>query len=186
MNHVAQIDGRGNAARTEYDAHGRRVSKNDERYGYDVRDELVLATNVVDGTAFAYAYDDVGNRLWSREFGTNCMYVANCLNQYAEIVRGGAVERPAFDADGNQTDITTETGRWLVEYNGENRPVRWTRPADGTVLEMAYDGRGRRVSSGGETSVYDDYLNVGATVWDPTEPVATRPLVWLAGDGPAY
>ena len=72
-----------------YDALGRRVSKNDERYGYNVRGELVLATNVVDGTVFAYAYDDIGNRLWSREFGTNATYAANCLNQYTNIVRGG-------------------------------------------------------------------------------------------------
>ncbi|MBR1587387.1 MAG: hypothetical protein IJ658_03580, partial [Kiritimatiellae bacterium] len=92
----------------------------------------------------------------------------------------------AFDADGNQTNIVTGTGRWLVEYNGENRPVRWTRPADGTVLEMVYDRMGRRVRFNADTFVYDDYLNVGTTVWDPTEPVATRPLVWLAGDGPAY
>ena len=169
-----------------YDAAGRRVSKNDERYGYNVRGELVLATNVVDGSVFAYAYDDIGNRLWSREFGTNTTYAANCLNQYTNIVRGGVAEHPAFDADGNQTDIVTGTGRWLVEYNGENRPVRWTRPADGTVLEMVYDRMGRRVRFNADPFVYDDYLNVGATVWDPTEPVATRPLVWLAGDGPAY
>jgi len=92
-----------------------------------VRVSTILATNVVDGTVFAYAYDDIGNRLWSREFGTNCTYVANELNQYTNIVRGGVAEHPAFDADGNQTDIVTGTGRWLVEYNGENRPVRWTR-----------------------------------------------------------
>ena len=169
-----------------YDAAGRRVSKNDERYGYNVRDELTLATNVVDGIVFAYVYDDIGNRLWSREFGTNCTYAANELNQYTEIVRGGVAEHPAFDADGNQTDIVTGTGRWLVEYNGENRPVRWTRPADGTILEMSYDNRGRRVHFNADTFVYDDYLNIGTTVWDPTEPVATRPLVWLAGGSPAY
>ena len=143
-----------------------------------MRVSTILATNVVDGTVFAYAYDDIGNRLWSREFGTNTIYAANGLNQYTEIVRGVVAEHPAFDADGNQTDIVTGTGRWLVEYNGENRPVRWTRPADGMVLEMAYDSRGRRVSSNSETFVYDDYLNVGTTVWDPTEKVATRPIIF--------
>jgi len=51
---------------------------------------------------------------------------------------------------------------------------------------MSYDSRGRRVRFNADTFVYDDYLNVGATMWNPTEPVATRPLVWLAGDGPAY
>lgn len=174
------------AYRYTYDVAGRRVSKNDERYRYNVRGELVLAMNVVDGMVFAYAYDDIGNRLWSREFGTNCTYVANELNQYTNIVRGSIAERPAFDADGNQTDIVTGTGRWHVKYNGENRPVRWTRPADGTTLVMAYDSRGRRVRSNTDTFVYGDYLNVGTTVWDPTEPVATRPLAWLSNGGPAY
>ena len=35
---------------------GRRTSKNDEQYGYNVRDELISADNV------SYAYDDIGNR----------------------------------------------------------------------------------------------------------------------------
>ena len=50
--------------RTEiaYDDAGWRVAKNDERYGYNVRGELVLATNVVTGAEFAYCYDDIGNR----------------------------------------------------------------------------------------------------------------------------
>ena len=172
--------------RYTYDGAGRRVSKNDERYGYNARGELILATNIVDGTAFAYAYDDIGNRLSSYEFGTNATYTANNLNQYTEIVRGGIAEHPQFDADGNQTDITTGTGRWLVEYNGENRPVRWMRPADGKTIETSYDRMGRRVKSGEETFVYDGYLNIGTTIWDPTEPIATRPLVWLGEDVPAY
>ena len=28
----------------------------------------------IDGSVFAYAYDDIGNRLWSHEFGTNTIY----------------------------------------------------------------------------------------------------------------
>lgn len=42
------------------------------------------------------------------------------------------------------------------------------------------------VSSDTDTFVYDGYLNVGATVWDPTEPVATRPLVWLKDNDAVY
>ena len=164
------------AYRYTYDVAGRRVSKNDERYGYNVRGELVLATNVVDGTVFAYAYDDIGNRLWSFEFETNCTYAANELNQYTNIVRGSVAEHPAFDADGNQTDIVTGTGRWLVEYNGENRPVRWTRPTDGTVLEMSYDWLGRRISYGYDLVLYDGYKNITEGIWDPTEDVVMRVL----------
>ncbi len=172
--------------RYTYDGAGKRTSKNDEHYFYNARGELTLATNVVTGTEFAYRYDDIGNRLWSREFGTNCTYVANGLNQYTGIVRGGVSERAAFDLDGNQTNVVTATGEWAVEYNGENRPVRWTRTLDGATVLMAYDRMGRRVMKDDETFVYDGYLNVSRTVWDPTEPVATRPLVWESDETVSY
>ena len=172
--------------RYEYDAAGRRVAKNDERYEYNVRGELVLATNVVTGAEFAYCYDDIGNRQWSREFGTNCTYVANELNQYTNIVRGGVHELSAFDLDGNQTNVVTATGEWAVEYNGENRPVLWRRKSDGATIRMSYDRMGRRVRKNDETFVYDGYLNISQTIWDPTEPVATRPLVWRGTGGNAF
>ena len=167
------------AFRYTYDVAGKRVSKNDECYFYNARGELTLATNVVTGAEFAYRYDDIGNRLWSREFGTNCTYAANGLNQYTDVVRGGVSERSTFDLDGNQTNVVTATGEWAVEYNGENRPVRWTRTTDGATVLMAYDRMGRRVMKDDETFVYDGYLNVSRTIWDPTEPVATRPIVVL-------
>ena len=172
--------------RYAYDAAGRRVSKNDERYLYNMRGELILATNVVTGAAFAYRYDDIGNRLWSRELGTNCTYAANELNQYTNVVRGGVFELSAFDLDGNQTNLVTSTGEWSVEYNGENRPVRWTRNSDGRVTTMSYDIRGRRVTKNAERFVYDGYLNIGQTVWDPTEPVSTRPLCWIDVEGCSF
>lgn len=133
-----------------------------------------------------YRYDDIGNRLWSREFGTNCTYAANRLNQYTDVVRGGVSERSAFDLDGSQTNVVTATGERAVEYNGENRPVRWTRTTDGATVLMAYDRMGRRVMKDDETFVYDGYLNVGQTVWAPTELVATRPLVWESDETVSY
>ena len=81
-------------------------------------------------------------------------------------------------------------------YNGENRPVSWT--CGSTNIVMKFDRMGRRVeyveTVGGTTNthhrfVYDGYLCVQqldaannnavdlAFGWDPTEPVATRPLV---------
>ena len=95
--------------------------------------------------------------------------------------------------------MQTETGVWTVTYNAENRPIRWVQGE--TVIEMAFDRLGRRVwmreSEGDavtkeERFVYDGYLCVqrlDATqgnavrtefVWDPTEPVATRPLAMRA------
>ena len=106
----------------------------------------------------------------------------------------------AYDANGNQTVVETPTGRWTVEWNAENRPVRWT--CGNRTLLMAYDHEGRRVryveTTGGITNrvatfLYDGYLCITRTVngvtdrflWDPTEPVATRPLAMVA-DGTPY
>ena len=54
------------------------------------------------------------------------------------------------------------------------------------VVDRSYDRLGRRVRKNGDTFVYDGYLNVSQTVWDPTEPVATRPLVWFEGNEYLY
>ncbi len=106
----------------------------------------------------------------------------------------------AYDANGNQTIVETPAGRWAVEWNAENRPVRWA--CGNRTLLMAYDHMGRRVRcveiTGGITNrvatfLYDGYLCIARTengrtdrfLWDPTEPVATRPLATVA-DGTAY
>ena len=131
-------------------------------------------------------HDDVGNR----NVAEGKTYTANALNQYTKI--DDFV--PEYDADGNQTLIQTSTGVWHVTYNAENRPVRWQ--SGDTVITMAFDRMGRRVEMRTATStsdllqrfVYKDFLCVqqfrGSTrelyqsyVWDPTEPIATRPLV---------
>ena len=82
-------------------------------------------------------------------------------------------------------------------YNAENRPIRWTQGAK--VITMAFDRLGRRVSyreMNGATQVahtvflYNGYLCIQQLfsnspwnvykefIWDPTEPVATRPLAF--------
>ena len=124
-----------------------------------------------------------------------------------------ANETYAYDADGNQTLVTTGTGTWQVEYNGENRPVKWTRvsPDSSTpsLVSMSYDHQGRRrlyveVAAGVTNSLhrftYDDYLCIARNrevdarhgigsdgfVWDPTEPVATRPLMCNPSTAPLF
>ena len=93
----------------------------------------------------------------------------------------------------NQTLIKTAAGIWSVTYNGENRPIRWSNGS--TNIVMAFDRMGRRVAKNDLRFVYDGYLqianfevastnsqlttyNAQLFIWDPTEPVATRPLVW--------
>ena len=77
----------------------------------------------------------------------------------------------------------------------KNRPVRWEQ--DDTVVTMDFDRMGRRVFYKEEVNgavtkhhrfVYDNYLcvqkvdalnnnaQINLFVWNPTEPVATRPL----------
>ena len=159
-------------------------------YGYNVRDELIS------GQAKTYAYDDIGNRT----IAEGKAYTANNLNQYTAIDDFA----PQYDADGNQTLIKTETGIWSVVYNAENRPIRWQ--SSDTVITMAFDRLGRRVEMRTQSAdsdllqrfVYDNYLCIQqlrtasntlyqSYVWDPTEPIATRPLVFLpASDDVAY
>ena len=99
--------------------------------------------------------------------------------------------------------LRTSSGIWSVTYNAENRPIRWQ--SGDTVITMAFDRMGRRVEmrtvkNGVETLqrfVYDNYLCVqqlrGADnaifhsyVWAPTEPIATRPLIFLPASSLAY
>ena len=187
-----------------YDAVGRRVNvsnagtafaQNDSvAYGYNNRSELTNAVAAVDSSyRYAYDFDDIGNRETSSERGTNSVYSANQLNQYTAVDDFA----PQFDDDGNQTLVKTSTGIWQVAYNAENRPVSWT--CGSTNITMKFDRMGRRVeyveTVNGSTNthhrfVYDGYLCVqrlnGASNnavelafgWDPTEPVATRPL-WM-------
>ena len=98
-------------------------------------------------------------------------------------------------SNGNQTSVLTETGVWQVDYNAENRPIRWTQGS--VVVTIGYDRLGRRVfykeMDGNRQMTYTKFLYDGYLciqqlfsnspwnvykefVWDPTEPVATRPL----------
>lgn len=214
-----------------YDAAGRRVTitrsgsamsetRTDE-YGYNIRGELISAAkNAEDAKVieYQYAYDDIGNRISSYDIGTNRIYTANNLNQYTQISNlcDSASLReefiPQFDDDGNQTLIKTTTGIWQVQYNGENRPIRWQCVSTNTLtphsltpslISMSYDRMGRRVAKNDRRFVYDGYLQIftfafamtnsqPATLsaqlftWDPTEPVATRTLVWNRGASATY
>ena len=174
--------------RTQIGKSGTMMAQNEvQNYGYNTRDELIS------GQGLTYNYDDIGNRTTAE----GKTYTANNLNQYTAI----DTFAPQYDADGNQTLIKTSTGIWSVTYNAENRPVRWVK--DNIVITMNFDRMGRRVfykeEVNGEVTkhhrfVYDNYLcvqkvdalnnnsQINLFVWDPTEPVATRPL-FTTGSG---
>lgn len=182
-----------------YDVAGRRIScaksgsaftqDDTVAYGYNSRSELTNAAAAVDSAyRYSYALDDIGNREAATERGTNSFYAANKLNQYTSIsnfvssVSFVANEfSPQFDDDGNQALIKTATGVWQVLYNGENRPILWTQGTN--TITMSYDRQGRRVTKNDQRFVYDGYQQIADNsgnvyIWDPTEKVATRPLVW--------
>ena len=186
-----------------YDAAGRRVgcdksgsaftTPDTNSYLYNARSELTNATAAVDSAyRYSYDFDDIGNRNTSSERGTNATYAANNLNQYMSV----DAFVPQYDADGNQTLVKTATGTWQVAYNGENRPILWTLGTN--TISMSFDRMGRRVTKNDQCFVYDGYLQVTSFehsnnrafehffLWDPTEPVATRPLAWNRNGDFAY
>ena len=88
----------------------------------------------------------------------------------------------------------------VIQYNAENRPIRWQ--SGDTVITMSFDRMGRRVEMRTHSAnsdllqrfVYDNYLCIQqlrgvenalfhSYVWDPTEPIATRPLILLPSSG---
>ena len=157
-----------------------------DAYGYNVRNELISASKT-GGPTFSSA---------------SC--AATSLNQYTSIPSSvlPASPReaftPAYDDDGNQALIKTATGVWSVTYNGENRPTLWSciqsnnsnNPNNQTILSMSYDRMGRRVTKNDQRFVYDGCLQIAnfehqtsniklqTFIRDPTEKIATRPLVW--------
>ena len=93
-----------------------------------------------DGTAVDYPYDPIGNRISATQGSTLYDYDANSLNQYTTIDVGGEVDTPAYDDDGNMTNMDGV----MYSYNGENRLVAVD---DGsTRTEFVYDYMGRRVA----------------------------------------
>ena len=190
--------------RTEIARSGSRMTESrNDIYGYNNRNELTNAVKNATLNEYAYQYDDIGNRIAALDLGTNHTYTANALNQYTQISNlcdsASLCEEsiPSFDLDGDQTLVRTPTGDWSVTYNGENRPVLWS--CGSTNITMKFDRMGRRVeyieTMNGATNthyrfVYDGFLCIQrldalsnntvdlAFGWDPTEPVATRPL-WM-------
>ena len=101
--------------------------------------------------------------------------------------------------DPNAPQSVPATGIWQVTYNGENRPILWENvsansptPNSSTSpqISMSYDRMSRRREKNNQRFFYDGYLQIAnfehqtsniklqTFIWDPTEPVATRQLVW--------
>ena len=209
-------DGTHLATRTyAYDALGRPTARTQQRgtetprqdaFGYNTRSELTSAS--IGQAAFAYAFDNIGNRKTAQQTTEHLTYATNPLNQYTSITpQQQPAFAPAFDADGNQTRLCTTTGEWNIVYDANNRPIRFTKVDGSVIVENGYDSMGRRymqkVTENGTVTRHERYLYRGylqiaaldilhggkqkhALFWDPTEPLATRPLILLASDDNRY
>ena len=106
---------------------------------YNRRSELAAATVGTD--SYGYAYDSIGNRLWSAANAVTNSYTGNSLNQYTAVSSGA---NPVYDADGNMTG----DGTFAYAYDAENRLVSVTSAAEtnGAIRVLnAYDHRNRRI-----------------------------------------
>jgi hypothetical protein len=130
---------------------------------YKSRNELIESDKVfsstmqpVPGWTYDYAYDPIGNRLWSEDGnGVSTVHATNARNQYTAIERDlpdppppGVLEyvEPQYEADGNLTN----EGKFSYAWDAENRLVgvapATTQPAVGDVrLAFTYDYLHRRV-----------------------------------------
>ena len=157
---------------TEYDLLNRPTNATDSvattrNWQYNRRSELAAAS--VGTNLYGYAYDTIGNRLWSAENAVTNSYAANCLNQYDSILRYSATSRePFYDADGN----LEEDGTSRHFYDVENRliAVLPETTANGSIRVLnAYDHKHRRIRK----TVQRLSLSVAPP---PSPPIETR--VW--------
>ena len=195
-------------AATTYDALDlpltRTISRNDatvtDTFGYNTRSELTSAQ--VNSAAYAYDYDNIGNRKTAQENAEEITsYQSNNLNQYTMLSVDALTDFiPDYDADGNQTRVKTSTCIWAITYDAENRPTDFTKvdSSGSTTIHCEYDHMGRRatkqVTTNGNITlhqryIYRGYLQIACVdftraahpalwliTWDPAQPIATRPL----------
>jgi len=136
-----------NALSFEHDLLGRITNRNADTFGYNARSEVTSAD--IGSTASRYAYDSIGNRVWSAFNAVTNTYAANSLNQYSNIVLQSYSLQPyslspSYDSDGNMTRL----GGWYHTWDAENRlwkamPVNPTNGSERVV--NGYDHRNRRV-----------------------------------------
>lgn len=121
---------------TDYDLLNRPMNATDSvslvrEWLYNRRSELAAAS--VGTNLYGYAYDTIGNRLWSAANAATNSYTANSLNQYASV---GPCTNFVYDADGNMTS----DGTFSYSYDAENRLLA-AYPLSPTVGALAVENR---------------------------------------------
>ena len=131
---------------TSYDILGRATNATDSiavarEWLYNSRSELAAAN--IGTNRYGYAYDAIGNRLWSAESAATNTYSANSLNQYT-LCASASLREFSYDADGN----LLSDGEFTYAYDAESRLLSVTAAAltNGAIRVInAYDHRHRRI-----------------------------------------
>ena len=162
---------------TDYDLLNRPTNATDSmtlvrEWLYNRRSELAAAT--IGADRYGYAYDSIGNRIWSAANAVTNSYTANSLNQYTAI---SANANPVYDADGNMTG----DGMFVYAYDAENRLVSVTSAMEtnGAISVLnAYDHRNRRICKTVQrlnSNIAPTSPPVGIHEWETQE---THTFVW--------
>ena len=93
-----------------------------DSFGYNARSELTSAT--LGSDAYAYAFDNVGNRSAATEAGTQFAYVTNELNQYSGIASPGEATR----LHASLTSRLSESFQRKFSFQGFRKAAGKSRP----------------------------------------------------------
>ena len=144
------------------------------RVYYNDRSEVISAT-IQSGHTNHYAYDSIGNNLWtSLNYATNT-YTANALNQYTNIANNSTIALE-YDPDGN----LVWDGRFNYSWDAENRLTSVYSNAI-CVVSNAYDHQSRRVLKITPTAthafIYDRWNLIHETIQNQQLAI-TNQYVW--------
>ncbi len=161
-----------------YDALNRPVSRGADTFAYNERGEVVSSRIDIVNAEDAYAYDNVGNLLYSADHSATNTYVSNNRNQYTSILRESVSScEPIYDLDGNMT----QHGAWTYNFDAGNRLIS-VSSNDTLVATFAYDAQGRRVkkvaADGTHRYFYDGWLLVYEHIIRPNCTTNEIEYVW--------
>jgi len=133
-----------------YDAVGNVLGIDTESYSYDQLDRLVSSAGP--WGSLAYAYDGVGNRLWSTAGGTNTTYT---YGQYNRLLSAGT-STYTYDNAGALKTQTQGSTTTAYTYDTDKRLTRVSQGSS-TLGSYAYTAQDQRIVKveGSVTTVFD-------------------------------
>ena len=133
-----------------------------QSYSYDSLNRLEEAREN-QGTGFGtqywkqrFTYDRYGNRNFGAGTTPNVMGSDPVISQSNNRINILASPGYGYDLAGNLTSMPDAMGNATMEYDGENRQVKFTKGGSGAISTYSYDGDGHRVKrvTSGVTTIF--------------------------------